>query len=64
MNRTPAVEVQSTPVSAEHADCRDHTEQANRTTHSEGALRRVWENGQDAVYDDWEKLHDVSTRNR
>ena len=31
---------------------------------SEKALRRIWDNDQDAAYDDWEKLYDVSSRTR
>jgi prevent-host-death family protein len=29
---------------------------------SEESLQRVWDNPEDAVYDDWRTLYDVSTR--
>jgi hypothetical protein len=29
---------------------------------SDAALRRVWDNEQDAVYDNWRELYDVSAR--
>ena len=38
------------------------TERTGWSVLSEEALRRIWDNDQDAAYDDWEKLYDAPAR--
>ena len=37
-------------------------ERAALTTLSEGALARVWDNDEDAAYDDWRQLYGLSAQ--
>ena len=39
----------------------EKTERAGWSYLSEAALQRVWDNEQDAAYDDWRALYDVSS---
>ena len=40
----------------------ERTERTGWSYLSEAALQRVWDNEQDAVYDNWRALYDVSER--
>ena len=40
----------------------DSTERQGWSFLSEPSLQRIWDNEQDAVYDNWRELYDVSTR--
>ena len=40
----------------------EDTEQAGWSALSEESLHRIWDNDQDAAYDNWETLYDVSAR--
>jgi hypothetical protein len=40
----------------------ERTEQQGWSFLSEPALQRVWDNEEDAIYDNWRELYDVPTR--
>jgi hypothetical protein len=40
----------------------EQTERVGWSVLSEESLRRIWDNDQDAAYDDWEKLYDAPAR--
>jgi hypothetical protein len=40
----------------------EQTEQQGWPLMSEGSLKRIWDNEEDAVYDDWRTLYDVPSR--
>jgi hypothetical protein len=40
----------------------EHTEWQGWSFLSEAALQRVWDNDEDAVYDNWRELYDVPAR--
>jgi predicted transcriptional regulator len=40
----------------------EHTERQGWSFLSEAALRRVWDNEEDAAYDNWRELYDVPAR--
>jgi hypothetical protein len=43
-------------------DADGHAERGGFSSLSEGALERVWDNDEDAAYDDWRKLYGVPAR--
>lgn len=40
----------------------EHTERQGWSFLSEAALQRVWDNDEDAAYDNWRELYDVPVR--
>jgi hypothetical protein len=47
-------------LSVERAERLGHLAQAHRIR--EAALQRIWDNEEDAVYDNWRELYDVPTQ--